>query len=83
MSGGKAYVWIANLERHLQQYLLDVPADATITTYKHGVEMPGVPPGEPANLGLLGVEGGVGVIESKTPIDPKTLVDGLRTGKGR
>jgi hypothetical protein len=79
----KAYVWVANLERHLQQYLLDVPADATITTYKHGVEMPGVPPGEPANLGLLGVEGGVWVVESKSPIDPKTLVDGLRTGKGR
>jgi hypothetical protein len=81
--GRKALVWVANLERHFQQFLLDVPGGATVATFKHGVEMPGVPPGEPANLGLLGSESGVWLIESKELIDPKALVERLRTGKGR
>lgn len=79
----KALVWVTNLERHFQQYLLDWPAEATVTCYKHGVQMPSVPPAEPANLGLAGLESGIWLIESKTPLDPKTLVDGLRTGRGR
>lgn len=81
--GRKATVWVVNLERQFQQFLLDVPAESTITTFKHGVEMPGVPPGEPASLGLRGSESGVWLIESKELIDLKALVARLRTGKRR
>jgi len=81
--GRKALVWVANLERHFQQVLLDVRSGAKVTTFKHGVEMPGMPPGEPANLGLLGAESGAWVIESSERIDPRALVERLRTGKGR
>jgi hypothetical protein len=81
--GRKALVWVANLERHFQQFLLDVPPGATVTTFKHGLEMPGVPPGEPANLGLLGAESGVWLLESKASIDPAALLEGLRVGKRR
>jgi hypothetical protein len=81
--GRKALVWVVNLERHFQQFLLDVPRGATVVTFKHGVEMPGVPPGEPANLGLLGSESGVWLIESKESLDPAALAQRLRTGKGR
>jgi len=81
--GRKALVWVVNLERHFQQLLMDVPKGATVTTFKNGIEMPGVPPGEPANLGLLGSESGVWLIDSQELIDPKALVERLRTGKGR
>ena len=81
--GRKALVWVANLERHFQQFLLDVPPGATVTTFKHGLEMPGLPPGEPANLGLLGAESGVWLLESKASIDPAALLAGLRVGKRR
>jgi hypothetical protein len=81
--GRKAFVWVANLDRQFQQFLFDVPPGATITTFKHGLEMPGVPPGEPANLGLLGAESGVWLIGSNDPIDPGAVLEALRIGKRR
>lgn len=41
----------------------------------------GVPPGEPANIGLLGAESGVWLIESNERIDSKVLIERLRIGK--
>ena len=79
----RALVWVVNLERHFQQYMLDVPPGAKVVTFKHEVEMPGVPPGEPANLGLLGSESGLWLIDAPQPIDPQALLERLRTGKGR
>jgi hypothetical protein len=81
--GRKATAWVVNLERHFQQVLLDVPPGATIVAYKHCSEMPGVPPGEPANLGLLGSESATWTIESPEAIDPKALLAHLRAGKSR
>jgi hypothetical protein len=81
--GRKAYVWIANLTRHYRQYMMDVPAGAKVRTYKRDVEMPPVPPGEPANAGLSGAESAVWVLESGQPLDAKALLNGLRAGKGR
>jgi hypothetical protein len=79
----KAYVWVANLHRQLQQYLLDLPAGVKVDTYKRDVEMPSVPPGEPANAGLVGGEGAVWVIQSESPLDARALLKGLRGGKSR
>jgi hypothetical protein len=79
----KAYVWAVNLHRQLQQYLLDLPAGVNVTTYKRDVEMPSVPPGEPANAGLVGGEAVVWVIQSDTPLDAQSLLKKLRPGKSR
>jgi len=79
----KAFVWAANLHRQWQQYLLRLPAGAKVRTYKRDVEMPLVPPGEPANTGLLGGESAVWVLDSEAPLDPNVLDDGLASGKGR
>ena len=81
--GRKAIVWVVNLERHYQQVLLDVPPGATIVAYKHCVEMPGIPPGEPANLGLQGSESGIWTLASPEPIDAKALLERLKSGKRR
>jgi hypothetical protein len=81
--GRKAVVWVVNLERHFQQILLDIPPGMTLVTYKHCCEMPGVSPGQPANLGLLGSESGIWTIESPEAIDPKALLERLRTGVSR
>ncbi len=81
--GRKAFVWVANLHRQWQQYLLDVPPGVAVRAFKRDVEMPPVPPGEPANAGLLGGESAVWVLESGAPLEPKTLLDGIRAGKGR
>ena len=79
----KAYVWVVNLHRQMQQYLLDLPAGVKVSTYKRDVEMPTVPPGEPANAGLVGGEGVVWVIQSDAPLDARVLLKGLRGGKSR
>jgi hypothetical protein len=79
----KAYVWVANLYRHLQQYLLDLPEGVRVRTWKRDVEMASVPPGEPANVGLQGSESALWVIESRTPLDAAKLLAGLRAGKTR
>jgi hypothetical protein len=81
--GRKAVVWVVNLERHFQQILLDIPPGMTLVTYKHCCEMPGVSLGQPANLGLLGSESGIWTIESPEAIDPKALLERLRTGVSR
>ena len=36
-----------------------------------------------ANLGLLGSESGLWLIDAPQPIDPQALLERLRTGKGR
>ena len=79
----KAYVWVVNLGRHLQQYMLNLPPGVTVRTYKRDVEMPPVPRGEPANTGLQGAEGAVWVLTSNTALDVRTLIAGLRAGKSR
>jgi len=79
----KAYVWVVNLHRQMQQYLLDLPTGVKVTTYKRDVVMPSVPPGEPANAGLVGGEGAVWVIQSESPLDARALLKGLRGGKSR
>jgi len=79
----KAYVWVVNLHRQMQQYLLDLPAGVKVTTYKRDVEMPSVPRGEPANAGLVGGEGAVWMIQSESPLDAGALLKGVRGGKSR
>lgn len=81
--GRKAYVWAVNLHGQMQQYLLDLPAGVKVDTYKRNVEMPSVPPGEPANAGLVGGEGAVWVIQSESTIDARALLKGVRGGKSR
>jgi len=60
-----------------------LPPGATIVAYKHCVEMPGIPPGEPANLGLQGSESGIWTLASPEPIDAKALLERLKSGKRR
>ncbi len=79
----KAYVWVVNLHRQMQQYLLDLPAGVNVTTYKRDVEMPSVPPGEPANAGLIGGENAIWLLQSDSPLDARALLKGLRGGKSR
>jgi hypothetical protein len=78
----KAYVWAVNLHRQLQQYLLDLPAGVKVDTYKRDVLMPSVPPGEPANAGLVGGEAVVWVIQSENALDAQVLLK-VRAGKSR
>jgi hypothetical protein len=54
-----------------------------VSTYNRDVEMPTVPPGEPANAGLVGGEGVVWVIQSDAPLDAPALLNGVRAGKSR
>jgi hypothetical protein len=54
-----------------------------VDTYKRDVEMPSVPPGEPANAGLVGGEGAVWVLQSESALDAGALLKGLRAGKSR
>ena len=56
----KVRVWTANLWRHWEQYMLDLPPGVKVRTAKRDVEMPPVPPGEPASVGLLGGESAFG-----------------------
>ncbi len=81
--GRKAYVWTVNLHRQLQQYMLDLPSNVTVSTYKRDVKLPGVPPGEPANAGLVGGESALWVLDAKSPLDPAQLLSGLKPGKSR
>jgi hypothetical protein len=81
--GRKAYVWLVNLHRQMQQYLMDLPPGITVTAYKRNVELPPVPPGEPANAGLMGGEGTVWVAQSKSPIDAQRLLAAVRAGRSR
>jgi hypothetical protein len=81
--GRKALVWVVNLHRHWQQYQLDLPAGVTVHTYKRDVEMPPVPPGEPANTGLIGGESALWIIESDRQLNPEILLSGLRADDGR
>ena len=71
------------MHRQMQQYLLDLPTGVKVTTYKRDVVMPSVPPGEPANAGLVGGEGAVWVIQSESPLDAGALLKGVRGGKSR
>jgi hypothetical protein len=79
----KVLVWTANLWRHWEQYMLDLPPGVKVRTAKRDVEMPPVPPGEPASVGLLGGESALWEIESDTSLDLHALLDKLRAGKGR
>jgi hypothetical protein len=79
----KAFLWVANLDRHWQQYLLPVPAGASVKLFRKSVEMPPVPAGAVASAGLQGAENGVWVIESPTPLNSQAILAGLRAGKGR
>lgn len=47
------------------------------------IEMPPVPPGEPANTELIGGESTVWAIESARTIPVQTILDSLRAGKGQ
>jgi hypothetical protein len=81
--GKKAYVWVVNLTPHFQQQLMTVPAGATVRTYKRNVELPAVPPGEPANACLLGGEAEVWVVEAPGGLTPESLLGAITAGKGR
>ena len=81
--GRRAYVWAANLYRHVQQYTLDLPGGAAVWTYKRNVELPRVPKNQPANLGLQGGEAGLWVLESAVPLDAAALLAGVKAGKSR
>jgi len=81
--GRKAFVWVVNLHRQLQQYLLDLPQGVKVSTYKRDLEMPLVPPGEPANAGLVGAESALWVLRSELKLDAGQLLTGLRAGKSR
>ena len=81
--GRRAFVWATNLYRHFQQYTMDVPRGAEVRTYKRNVEMPGVPAGEPANLGLMGGEAGLWILESDVELDGAVLLAGVKAGKTR
>lgn len=79
----KAYVWVVNLHRQMQQYLLDLPTGTRVRTYKRDVELPSVPPAEPANACLMGAEGTGWVLQSESPLNAKALLNGLKAGKSR
>jgi hypothetical protein len=81
--GRRAYVWAANLYRHFQQYMLDLPRGVEVRTYKRNVELPRVPPNEPANLGLQGGESGLWILQSSARLDAAALLSGLKAGKTR
>lgn len=81
--GRRALVWVANLSRQWQQHLMTIPAGATVRTFMREVEMPRVPPGEPANTGLLGGQAAVWVVESPNPLTAEGLLAGVTSGKGR
>ncbi len=81
--GRKAFVWVVNLSRHWQQQLLDLPPGVSARVFKRNVELPPLPPGEPAHAGLLAGEGAVWVLESAQLMDAEVLLTGLRSGKGR
>jgi hypothetical protein len=81
--GRKAYMWLVNLHREMQQYLMDLPAGVTLRSYKRDFEMSSVPPGEPANAGLMGAEGALWVVQSESPLKPQALLDAVRAGKSR
>jgi hypothetical protein len=55
---------------------LDCVASGCDTQFKPGAEMPGVPPREPTNRGLLGSESGVWWIDSKESIAPRLWSNG-------
>jgi hypothetical protein len=79
----KASVWVVNLHRQMQQYMLVLPKGVKVTTYKHNAEMPPVPSVEPANAGLVGGEGAVWVIESDSTLDAQALLSSVSAGKSR
>lgn len=81
--GRNAFVWITNLDRHSRQFLLDVPSGAQVGTYKRNIDMPGVPPGEPANAGLNAAESALWVLQSDRPLDATALLAGLRENLSR
>ena len=78
-----ALLWVANLDRHAQQFLLDIPPGAHIRLFRRSVEMPPVPEGEVALAYLSGAENGVWIVESPTRLDPEAILAALRVGKGR
>lgn len=79
----KAFVWVVNLTRQWQGYTLELPEGVECRTYKRDVEMPPVPPGQPAYLGLPSVENGLWVLESETEMSPETLLNNLERKDGR
>lgn len=81
--GRRALVWVANLTRHYRQYELTLPAGATARVVRRHGELPPVPAGVPVVAPLNGAQSAVMVIDSREPLDPATLVAGLRAGPGR
>jgi hypothetical protein len=81
--GRKAHVWVANLTRGTQHFLMDVPAGVDVTTYKRNVYLPPVPPGQPAHAGLAGGEAAIWVVESAQPINAEALMTGIRQSNTR
>jgi hypothetical protein len=81
--GHKAHVWVTNLTRGTQHFLMDVPAGIDVQTYKRNVYLPPVPPGQPAHAGLEGGEAAIWVLESLQPINVETLMAGIRQSNTR
>jgi hypothetical protein len=79
----KAYLWTASLVRHWRQHALVVPDEASVRLYKRNVEMPPPPSGSKAYCSLMGGESAVWIIESKRPLDPARILQGLQSGWGR
>jgi hypothetical protein len=77
----KAHIWVVNLTRHTQNYLLNIPSGITVRTYKRNVIMPPIAVGQPGHAGLAGGEAEIWVINSDQPINPTSLFAGLREGR--
>lgn len=79
----KAHVWVTNLTKGTQHFLMEVPAGADIQTIKRNVYLPPVPVDQPAHAGLEGGEAAIWVIESAQPIDAEALLAGIRQSNTR
>lgn len=81
--GRKVHVWVANLTRGSQHFLMDVPSGTDVRTYKRNVLLPPVPLGQPAHVGLEGGESAIWVLESLQPINVDALLAGIRQDNTR